>query len=124
MNTKVKIIIEGKEIKAEFYDTECAKKIVEALPIESKINEWGDEFYFSIGLKMPLDSTATTCVAVGDIGYWPPGEALAIFFGKTPLSTGEDPVPASEVNIVGRIIDDPAILKTLKGAKKIKIEKE
>ncbi len=100
------------------------KKIVEALPIESKINEWGDEFYFSIGLKMPLDSTATTCVAVGDIGYWPPGEALAIFFGKTPLSTGEDPVPASEVNIVGRIIDDPAILKTLKGAKKIKIEKE
>ncbi|GAB5047085.1 cyclophilin-like fold protein [Thermodesulfovibrio sp. TK110] len=124
MNTKVRLIIDGKEIKAELYDTECAKKILEALPIESKINEWGEEFYFSIGITMPLDSTATTCVAVGDIGYWPPGKALAVFFGKTPLSTGEDPVAASEVNIVGKVIDDPAILKTLKGAKKIRIEKE
>jgi len=124
MNTKVRLIIDGKELKAEFFDTECAKKIVEALPIESKINEWGDEFYFSIRIKMPLDSTATTRVKVGDIGYWPPGEALALFFGRTPLSTADEPVPASEVNIVGRLIDDPAILKTLKGAKKIRIEKE
>lgn len=54
---KVKIIINGKELRAEFFDTECGRKIVESLPIESEINEWGDEFYFSIGIKMPLDST-------------------------------------------------------------------
>ncbi|GAB6182349.1 cyclophilin-like fold protein [Thermodesulfovibrio hydrogeniphilus] len=121
---RIKIIIDGKEIKAELDNTECAEKIYNALPIESEINEWGDEFYFSIGIKMPLDSTATTRVKVGDIGYWPPGEALAIFFGKTPISKGDDPVPASEVNLVGRLIDDPALLKKLKGARRIRIEKE
>jgi len=124
MPERVKLIINGKEIKAEFFDTECARKIIQSLPIESKINEWGDEFYFSIGIRMPLDSTATIRVKAGDIGYWPPGEALAIFFGKTPISTGDDPVPASEVNIVGKLIESPTILKSLKGAKKIRIEKE
>lgn len=124
MPKKIKIIIDSKEIKAELFDTECAKRIFQALPIESTINEWGDEFYFSIGIKMPIDSTATTNVKVGDIGYWPPGEALAIFFGKTPLSKGEDPVPASEVNKVGRVLDDPILLKSLKGARNIRIEKE
>ncbi|MCX8034407.1 MAG: cyclophilin-like fold protein [Thermodesulfovibrio sp.] len=124
MPEKIKIIIENKEIKAELFDTECAKRIFQALPIESNINEWGDEFYFSIGISIPLDNTATTLIKVGDIGYWPPGEAIAIFFGKTPLSIGDDPVPASEVNIVGKLIDNPSILKSLKGAKKIRIEKE
>lgn len=121
---KIKIIIDGKTIMAELYDTDCAIKIYNNLPIQSQINEWGDEFYFSIGLKMPLDSTATTSVKAGDIGYWPPGEALAVFFGKTPLSKGDDPVAASEVNIVGRLLDEPSILKKLKGSKHIKIEKE
>lgn len=124
MPEKVKIIIDGTEIKGEFFDTDCAKKICESLPVESRINEWGDEFYFSIGLKMPLDSTATTRVKAGDIGYWPGGEALAIFFGPTPASTGQDPVAVSEVNIVGRLIESPVILKKLKGAKRIRIEKE
>lgn len=124
MPNRVKIIIEGMEIRGEFFDSDCAKRIYDALPIESNINQWGDEFYFSIGINMPLDSTAKTQVKVGDIGYWPPGEALAIFFGKTPLSTGEDPVAASEVNIVGKLIDEPSILKGLKGAKRIRIEKE
>jgi hypothetical protein len=73
---------------------------------------------------MPLDNTATTKVKAGDIGYWPAGDALAIFFGKTPISKGDDPVPASDVNIVGRLIDNPSILKSLKGAKKIRVEKE
>jgi hypothetical protein len=73
--------------------------------------------------KMPLDDTATTKVKIGDIGYWPPGNALAIFFGPTPMSSGDDPVPASEVNLVGRITGDATILKKAKGDNKIKIEK-
>ena len=72
---------------------------------------------------MPLDESATTKVKVGDIGYWPPGKALAIFFGPTPMSTGPDPVPASEVNLVGRILDDPSLLKKEKGAAKSGLNK-
>lgn len=123
MHRRIRILIDGKEIKAELFDTECARKIYDSLPLESTINEWGDEFYFSIGLSLSLDSTAKKEVSVGDIGYWPPGQALAIFFGKTPISTDDNPVAASEVNIVGKLIDDPSILKSLKGAEKIRIEK-
>jgi hypothetical protein len=123
MPQKIKILIGKSFIEAQLYDTACAKVIYEKLPIEAKPNEWGDEFYFSIGLEMPPDETATTKVKVGHIGYWPPGKALAIFFGRTPMSTGPDPVPASEVNVVGRITGDATVLKEEKGTSKIRIEK-
>lgn len=120
---KVKFIFDDeKEVLAEFYNTVCAKGIYEVIPFEAKVNVWGEEFYFSIPFDFPLDETATTKVKVGDIGYWPPGKALAIFFGKTPISVDENPCPASEVNLVGRILDSPVILKSLL-PKKVKVIK-
>jgi hypothetical protein len=120
---KIKITIRNITLNAEFFDTKTAKAISEALPIETVPEEWGDEFYFEIPVELPLDETATTKVKVGDIGYWPPGNALAIFFGPTPISSGSEPVPASDVNLVGRIHGDATVLKQVKGAKKIRIEK-
>jgi hypothetical protein len=120
---RIKIIIKDITLQAELFDTKTAKAVAEALPIETVPDEWGDEFYFEIPVEMPLDDTATTKVKVGDIGYWPPGNALAIFFGPTPISRGYDPVPASDVNLVGRIFGDATVLKQVKGAVKIKIEK-
>ena len=123
MPTPIKIIIGKSALHAELFDSPCAKQIVDHLPIESRPNEWGDEFYFEIPVKAPLDETATTGIKVGDIGYWPPGHAMAIFFGRTPMSTGVDPVPASAVNLVGRILDDATLLKREKGTTRIRIEK-
>ena len=123
MSVKVKIIVKDIILDAELLDTKTAKAIAEALPIETRPNEWGEEFYFEIPVRMPLDETATTTVKVGDIGYWPPGNALAIFFGPTPMSRGPEPVPASEVNIVGKITGDATLLKKAKGAGNIRIEK-
>jgi hypothetical protein len=109
-------------LEAEFLDTPCAAAIAAVLPLDAHTKEWGDEFYFTIPVDMPLDETATVKVKAGDICYWPPGHALAIFFGPTPMSTGPDPVPASEVNLVGRIIGDPTLLKSCRGSKSIRIE--
>ena len=122
MPTHVTIKVDTLIVKAELFDTACAKKIVERLPIEARPEEWGDEFYFTIPVTDALDETATVKVKVGDIGYWPPGKAMAIFFGKTPMSTGSDPVPASAVNLVGKIMDDATVLKKVKGAVNIRIE--
>jgi hypothetical protein len=108
---------------AELFDTATAKSVANALPFEAKPNEWGDEFYFEIPVKLPPDETATTKVSVGDIGYWPPGNALAIFFGPTPMSKDEEPAPASEVNIVGKIIGDATIFRKAKGASVIRLER-
>lgn len=123
MPTEIKIIVRDIILDAELFDTACAKAIADSLPIETEPNEWGDEFYFEIPVDMPLDETATRTVKVGDIGYWPPGKALAIFFGPTPMSKGAEPVPASEVNLVGRITGDANLLIRARGAAKIRIGK-
>jgi len=122
MPVRIRITVRDITLNAELFDTSCAKKIVEALPIIANPNEWGDEFYFEIPVNTPLDETATTKVKAGDIGYWPPGRALAIFFGPTPISTGIDPVPASAVNLVGKISADATVLRKVKGAGEIRIE--
>jgi uncharacterized protein len=120
---KIRITVKDVTLDAELFETKTARAVADVLPIEAITEEWGDEFYFEIPVEMPLDETATTKVKVGDIGYWPPGNALAIFFGPTPISKGFEPVPASDVNIVGKIIGDATILKKVKGAGKIRIEK-
>ena len=119
----IRISIDSLVLEAELLDTDTARAVYDALPIETGFNTWGDEFYFEIPVSMDLDDTATTDVRVGDIGYWPPGKALAIFFGPTPMSKGEKPVPASEVNVVGKINGDAAVLKGVKSADAIIIEK-
>jgi hypothetical protein len=124
MPQKIRIIAGPVTVSAELSDTDCARAIAGKLPFDAAPNEWGDEFYFAIPVKLPLDATATRKVTVGDIGYWPPGNALAIFFGRTPMSAGPDPVPASEVNLVGRIVGDALVLNKAKGAARIRIEKE
>ena len=120
----IRISVGSVTVNGELDDTPCAKAVYGLLPIEAEPEEWGDEFYFDIGLTFGADGTSTASVRIGDIGFWPPGSALAIFFGRTPASKGPDPVPASAVNIVGRITGDATVLRKAKGADVIRIEKE
>lgn len=121
--THVTIEVGGVRVEADLNDSDCALKILDVLPIETAFNTWGEEFYFEVPVDAPLDSTATKKVKVGDIGYWPPGRAIAIFFGPTPASTGEDPVPASEVNIIGAIRGDARVLVGAMDAGSIRLKK-
>jgi hypothetical protein len=105
-------------------DSSCARKIYDALPIESAINVWGGEIYFSIDVQCPLDATARRQMAVGEIAYWPPGTALCVFFGKTPASGPDNnPRAAGDVNVVGRLAGDAAALADLRGGQQIRIER-
>jgi hypothetical protein len=67
---------------------------------------------------------ATKDVDVGDLGYWPEGDALCVFFGPTPASTSDKPVPYGPVNKLGKLLDDPTRLKKLLKAKKIVLRKK
>ncbi len=95
-------------MEAELNDTATAERIWEALPIAGRANTWGEEIYFEIPVKMDASPDARADVEVGELGYWPTGEAFCIFFGPTPASTGEQPVAASPVNPIGRVLGDPA----------------
>jgi hypothetical protein len=122
MPIPINITVDEVRLAAVLFDTDSGKRIAAILPIETSFNTWGEEFYFQIPVNLSLDETATTKVKIGDIGYWPDGSALALFFGPTPMSSGPEPVPASNVNIVGEITGDATLLKKVMGAGKIKIE--
>jgi len=100
-----------------------AKAIWDCLPIESTCNIWGDEVYFSIPVSLSLDETAREIVEMGDLGYWPTGNALCIFFGPTPMSEGDEIRPASAVNIVGQIIGNPKVFKKVPSGTKVQVKK-
>lgn len=103
MSTSIEIEVGELTLRGELADTACAGAIAQSLPLETSFSTWGEEFYFEIPVSADLDETATSDVEIGTIGYWPPGRALAIFFGRTPMSTTDKPVPASDVNLVGLI---------------------
>ena len=123
MPTDIVILLDGRPFEAELFDTPTANEILRALPIDAVPEEWGDEFYFPIPVALPPDETATTRVNAGDIGYWPPGRAVAIFYGPTPLSMDDRPVPASAVNLVGRLTCDPVTLRGVRGARHVRMER-
>ena len=109
-------------LSAKLDDTPTAQRIADSLPIEGSANVWGDEIYFDIPVSSDLDTTAREEVEVGTIAYWPPGSALCLFFGKTPVSTSDKPRAYSPVNIVGMIAGDAAKLRGVKNGEVVKIE--
>ena len=91
-------------VEAKLYDTPTGRAIYDALPFQRNVNRWGDEIYFEIPIKTPLEADAKAEVSVGDLAYWPNMPAFCIFFGPTPVSTGSTPVAASPVNVFGRLL--------------------
>ncbi len=120
---RIKISVGGVHLEAELKRNQTADQIYAALPIETAFNIWGEEFYFKVPGVKDLRETATTQVKVGDVAFWGAGEVLAIFFGRTPMSMGPDPVPADRVNVIGRILGDATKLREAMGASKIRVEK-
>jgi uncharacterized protein len=101
---------------------ETAKAFKEALPITGKANTWGDEIYFTIPVETPEENSQPV-VELGDIAYWPPGNAFCIFFGRTPMSRGDEIRPASPVNVFGKIDGDPTVYKKVRSGEEVIIEK-
>jgi uncharacterized protein len=119
---QISITTSGITIQASLNDTITAEEIWKILPIKATVNVWGEEIYFTIPLKTPLEQNATQDVEIGTITYWPTGPALCIFFGPTPVSTSTKPRAYSPVNIIGHTIDNPSVLKAVTDGAKIIVE--
>jgi len=98
-------------LSAELNDSDTAARIAAALPIQATVNRWGDEIYFEIPVSAAAQADARQDVEVGELAYWPPGKALCLFFGPTPVSRGLQPRAASPVNVVGKLQGDPSPLR-------------
>jgi hypothetical protein len=125
MGSDRKLRITAGRITAEavLNDSPTARKIWDALPIEGRGNTWGDEIYFGIPVDAKQERDAREIVAVGELGYWPPGSAFCIFFGRTPASTDERPRAASAVNIIGAIQGDATVFRAVASGTKVRVER-
>jgi hypothetical protein len=123
LKRRVEIKIASFKVMAEFYDTETAKAIWQALPVSGRVSLWGNEIYFTIPVRIELED-GKDIVECGDLGYWPSGNAFCIFFGKTPASLSGEIRPASAVNVFGRVLGDVSVLRLVKSGEMIVVEKE
>jgi len=110
-------------VEAEIFDTPTGRAVYEALPLKRNVITWGKEIYFGVTVQSPLEEDAQAEVAVGDLGYWPNMPAFCIFFGPTPVSTGNRPVAASPVNVFGRLLHvDPERLSSIPEGENVVVE--
>jgi hypothetical protein len=98
------------------------EKILKALPIESLTNRWGDEIYFETDVEIEEENSQEE-VEVGDVAYWPPGKAICIFFGRTPVSTSNKPRAYSAVNVFGKINKNLEMLKKIRDNEEVEVYK-
>jgi hypothetical protein len=111
---KVRIVVANAGIAATatLNETRSAEQLLAALPIESRVQRWGDEVYFAVALELPEEDPQAH-VADGTVGYWPPGPALCIFFGQQPVSP---------VNVVGAVDGDAAAFARASVGQAIRVE--
>ena len=118
--TLIKIEFNEISIEAELNDSKTANNIKKILPISNTVNIWGDEIYFQIDVNDD-ENNAKEIVELGDIGFWPPGNAFCLFFGLTPLSQKDEIKPASPINVVGKLKGNLDSLKSIKIGEKVKV---
>lgn len=123
MSTPIEIQAGNTTLRAELDATPTAKSIVDMLPMTVQMSRWGDEYYGSIGRSFSLESDARDLMKVGELAYWPQGQALCIFFGPTPMSSDSEPVAASAVNPVGRIVDDITLFREMGSSVTVEVRK-
>jgi len=118
---KITITTGDVSLPAELNDNPTAQAVWGALPIEGRANVWGDEIYFGIPVRAGQEPDARAEMEVGELAYWPPGNAFCIFFGPTPASTDEHPRAASPANVLGQVLGDATLFRRVQAGTLVKI---
>ena len=108
-------------LDAELLDTPTAKAVAGALPISSSVLTWGEEVYFEIPVTVKREGDARAVVTPGEIAYWPDGNCIAIGFGRTPISQGNETRLASPCNVFARALGDVKVLAKVKAGTEVKV---
>jgi uncharacterized protein len=119
--TRIRFDFGTLQLDAELLDTPTARAIAAALPIASSVLTWGEEVYFEIPVEAAREKDAKAVVTPGQIAYWPDGPAIALGFGRTPISKGDETRLASPCNIFASAVGNVKQLAKIKAGTKVKV---
>ena len=120
---RLRISAAGQAFQVELKDTPTTRAVLEAVPFESRAQTWGEEVYFTTPVSAKLEPDARQVVEPGTVCFWTEGDALALPYGRTPISTDDKPKLASRCNVLGRLEGDPKALAAIRSGDKITVSR-
>ena len=118
---KLQMTIANVVIRAKLFETPTADAIYRSLPFSAKANTWGDEVYFSVPASVSKEEDARAVVEAGELAFWVEGSSIAIGYGPTPISHGDEIRLAAPTNIWGRALDDVRLLASVNNGDAIEV---
>ncbi|MGW1053414.1 cyclophilin-like fold protein [Streptomyces sp. NPDC001118] len=103
-------------------DTPTAQALTKALPLTSTARIWGEEVYFDTGVAVSRETDARQVVEPGTVAFWTDGNALALPYGPTPISRGDECRLASPCNSLGRLDTDARTLASVRDGDPVRVE--
>jgi uncharacterized protein len=121
MGERVIIEVGDTRLVAELNDSATANAISAAVPLEAIAHRWGDEIYFDVPFHVDQAADAREEMGVGELGFWPAGDAFCVFFGPTPVSVAGEPRAYSPVNPFGAIVGDATALRAAREGDSVRV---